>query len=180
MMSVMTATESAPAGKTKRSAVQGDAADGHSGQSICARHSARRGRPCGGQGMRLERRRIDRAERDIVGFGGKRRLQLVSRLWVLTPSLILAVLMAREIGACQILLAEMHEARAGVDGLLPIVVDHELAAMGTAERAPLSHLCALTPARLVLDAKLHQSDAVRQAGGRAMPCRGRWGRRDRG
>ena len=67
-------------------------------------------------GHRLERRRVDRTERDIVGIGGKRRVQLVS-LWVLTPSLIPADLMADRSARAKILLAEMHETRALLDGL---------------------------------------------------------------
>ena len=65
----------------------------------------------------------------------------------------------------QILLAEMDEARARVDRFAPIVVDHELATMRGAERDCFFDLGADNGFRPILQAKLHQPDAVRQKTG---------------
>ncbi len=132
-MSVMTATESAPAASASgaRSSVMPPIAT--SGQSSSRAPVGDAGKTLRRPGHRFQRGGVDGPERDIVGCGGKRPVQLLGAMRAD------ADLHARgpdggEVGGGQVLLAEMHEAGAEFDRRAPIVVDHQLAAIVRAER----------------------------------------------
>ncbi len=111
MMSVMTATESAPDGKHQRRAVERDAANRHqrATDSLApfgdARQTLRR------PGHRFQRGGVDGAERDIVGLGFQSDLQLLEAMRA-DADLDVGGPDGAEIGGSEILLAEMHEIRA--------------------------------------------------------------------
>ena len=66
-----------------------------------------------------------------------------------------------QVGPVQVLLAEMDKIAAFLDGEPPVVVDDELAAMRLANRLRRADLGAQFGLGAVLDAQLHQPDAVR-------------------
>src|SRR3546814_3375790 len=67
-----------------------------------------------------------------------------------------------EVGAVEILLAEVHEAAALLDGEAPVVVHDELAAGGFAEVAGCADLGPRLRLTAAFNAKLHQLDSHRQ------------------
>lgn len=62
----------------------------------------------------------------------------------------------------EIALAEMDEIAAGIDCLLPIIVDDEFCAVALATRLGLLDLRADLCVRLIFDPQLHEPDAARQ------------------
>ena len=72
-MSVMTATELAPASSTIGGAVERNAADGHERTGDFGAPFGEAGKALRRPFHRFQRGGIDRTERNIVGTGGKRR-----------------------------------------------------------------------------------------------------------
>ena len=151
-------------GEHHRGPLQGDAANRHQGAVEFCPPFGDAGQALRGPGHGFQRSGIDRAERDIVGLGGKRCLQLRVAVGadadphVRGPD-------GGEVGFSQILLAEMHERDAGGDGLAPIVVDDKLAPVRCAKCCGFLDLGADDARVLILDAELHESDALRQKAG---------------
>ena len=81
------------------------------------------------------------------------------------PILMLAARMARRLAAARSCWPRCTKFAPSVDGLAPIIVDHELAVMHRAEPHGPFDLSLHHAARLVLDAQLHQSDATREQAG---------------
>ena len=110
-MSVMTATLSAPAASTSGRTLGRDAADGDEGAIDPGAPFGEAGQALRRPRHRLERRRIDGTERDVVGPRRKRRVELFGCVGAYAepdpgpPD-------GREVGRGEILLAEMDEVRA--------------------------------------------------------------------
>jgi hypothetical protein len=119
-----------------------------------------------GQALRCEShgfqdRRIDRPKRDVIraDLASTRELGFVmGRDAEFYPS----AADRTKIRGREIALAEMDEVAAGVDCMLPIIIDDEFCALARAKRFCPYNLLADCGVRLVLDPQLHEPDAARQ------------------
>ena len=101
----------------------------------------------------------------IIGFGFQRGFQLLEGMCA-DADLDIRSSDSAEIGGDEVLLAEMHEVRAEVDRLAPIVVDDELAAMHRAESDCSLDLTLHDAMGFVFDAELNQLDTAREQPGK--------------
>lgn len=139
----------------------GDATDGHQGALDPFAPFGEARQPLRRPGHLLQFGGVDRAQGDVVRARGERRVELLfamgadADLETCTPD-------GGKIGVRQVLLAEMHQTCSSLDGLAPIVVDDQLAAMISAERESPFDLGANDVFARLLDPQLHELDALRQ------------------
>jgi len=148
-------------GKRDRGPFGGDAADGHEGAFEPFAPGGEAWKALRFPRHFLERGGVDRPQRHVIRIGGQGGIQLLITVGADADPHAGAP-NGGKIGARQVLLAEMHEVRSRCDGLAPIVVDHELAAMVGAQCDRLIDPGAHGAGRPVLDAELRELDALGQ------------------